>query len=318
MANEINTCPIWGKDYQARGFSIPSKSVVQVNDSPRAGGSYTIYRVVIEDDIGRLSLEQKARLTTWIVEQHRQGIELPEITNEVVAHIKTRRPLPIHERANKLLQFAVNQTETAGDRINVHENTYGAYAWAESTSWIEINYLIQYLIENGWLKGTMYAGGGSFEVTVDGHSRIGDQATNVDSAQAFVAMWFDVSVKEIFEKGIEPAIVDAGYNPLRIDRKEYIGKVDDQIIAEIRRSRFLVADFTQGKDGARGGVYYEAGFAHGLNLPVIFTCKENSLKDLHFDTNHYNHIVWIDAQELREKLRNRILAVIGKGPVVRT
>ena len=53
--------------------------------------------------------------------------------------------------------------------------------------------------------------------------------------------------------------------------------IDDEIIAEIRRSWFVVADFTcgtvphEGKEVAipRGGVYYEAGFAQGLNVPLI-------------------------------------------------
>ena len=121
-------------------------------------------------------------------------------------------------------------------------------------------------------------------------------------------------MNEAFKQGMELAVSQAGYRPMRIDRKEHINKIDDEIVAEIRRSRFLVADFTQGADGARGGVYYEAGFAHGLGLPVIFTCREDAVDQLHFDTNHYNHIVWATPEELREKLRNRILAVIGEGP----
>ncbi len=124
-------------------------------------------------------------------------------------------------------------------------------------------------------------------------------------------------MQQALEHGIEPAIKDAGYKPLRIDQKEHINKIDDEIIAEIRRSRFLVADFTHGVDGARGGVYYEAGFAHGLNLPVIFTCREDAVEELHFDTEHYNHIVWTTPADLREKLTNRILAVIGEGPEAR-
>ncbi len=117
-----------------------------------------------------------------------------------------------------------------------------------------------------------------------------------------------------FKAGIEPAITEAGYKPLRIDQKEHVNKIVDEIIAEIRRSRFLVADFTHGDDGARGGVYYEAGFAHGLDLPVIFTCIEDAVETLHFDTAHYNHIVWTTPEELGEKLKKRILAVIGEGP----
>ena len=34
---------------------------------------------------------------------------------------------------------------------------------------------------------------------------------------------------------------------------------------------------------------------------------------LHFDTNHFNHIFWTTPAELREKLKNRILRVIGEG-----
>ena len=53
-----------------------------------------------------------------------------------------------------------------------------------------------------------------------------------------------------------------------------------------------------------------------VDLSVIFTCREDSLETLHFDTNHYNHIVWSTPEELLEKLKNRILAVIGEGPEV--
>ena len=73
-----------------------------------------------------------------------------------------------------------------------------------------------------------------------------------ESTQCFIAMWFHESTTDALERGIEPAIEETGYEPLRIDRKEHINQIDDEIIAEIRRSRFLVADFTHGEDGPRG------------------------------------------------------------------
>jgi hypothetical protein len=103
----------------------------------------------------------------------------------------------------------------------------------------------------------------------------------------------------------------------RVDQSHHhLTKVDDEIIAEIRRSRFLAADFTCKPDGVRGGVYFEAGFAMGLNIPVIWTCKETSMKDLHFDTRQYPHIVWENSADLYKKLKDRIgaLALIGAGP----
>ena len=136
-----------------------------------------------------------------------------------------------------------------------------------------------------------------------------------DSSQAFVAMWFDESMDEVWEEGFRPAIRDTGYEAVRIDRKEHLNKIDDEIIAEIRRARFLVADFTQGETGPRGGVYYEAGFAHGLNIPVIFTCRKDGLEKAHFDTRQYPHIVWETPEELRGALAKRISAVLGDGPL---
>lgn len=128
-------------------------------------------------------------------------------------------------------------------------------------------------------------------------------------------MWFDDSMVPAWENGIKPAIENTGYTPMRIDQKEHVDRIDDQIIAEIRRSRFVVADFTHGEKGVRGGVYYEAGFSHGLDIPVIFTCRKDTLEYIHFDTRQYNHISWEGPEELREKLEARIGAVIGQGPV---
>lgn len=140
--------------------------------------------------------------------------------------------------------------------------------------------------------------------------------------QAFVAMWFGNDrdqfdghpsyqwSRDAFLRGFKPGIEAAGYDARRIDLKEFNEDVTDEIIAEIRRSRFVVTDFT----GHRAGVYFEAGFAKGLDLPVIFTCHSDEIAKAHFDTSHYNHIVWSDFAELAEKLEIRIVATIGEGP----
>ena len=127
-------------------------------------------------------------------------------------------------------------------------------------------------------------------------------------------MWFGDEMDDAYEQGIRLGIEAAGYTPMRIDRKANVNKIDDEIIAEIRRSRFLVADFTHGEGGARGGVYYEAGFAYGLGLPVIYTCRKTMEDDIHFDTRQYYHIFWETLAELRDRLAQRIEALIGAGP----
>jgi len=78
-------------------------------------------------------------------------------------------------------------------------------------------------------------------------------------------------------------------------------------MAEIRRSRFVVADYT----GQRNGVYFEAGFGLGLGLVVIPT---DEVDNLHFDIKHLNTLPWNTPAELANDLTQRIRSVIGGGP----
>lgn len=315
MTNPISECPIWGEGYPAEGHYALRNRTFHVENSPRAGGGYVLSEVTKNAIVKNLYPEQTARLTTWLIDQRKQGDRQPTITEQVIDYAIHRPPLPANDRAVRLLEFIAKSAGVVGTQISVSDNTYDAFAYSESTSWEEVEFLIRYLEGRGWIRCQHTGGSMSLcTVTVDGYGHVAELATDLNASQAFIAMWFNESMKEAFEQGIQLAVEDAGFVPMRIDQKEHINRIDDEIIAEIRKSRFLVADFTHGEEGARGGVYYEAGFAHGLGIPVIFTCRQDKMEALHFDTNHYNHIVWATPEELRERLRNRILAVIGEGP----
>ena len=130
------------------------------------------------------------------------------------------------------------------------------------------------------------------------------------SEEVFVAMSFSPHMTTAYESGLKVGIERAGYVPIRVDRTEHVNRIDDEIVARIRRSAFVVADFTEQK----AGVYFEAGFALGLNLPVIWTCRENDIEDLHFDVRQYNCIDWTDEVDLARRLQLRIEAIVGTGP----
>jgi nucleoside 2-deoxyribosyltransferase len=82
-----------------------------------------------------------------------------------------------------------------------------------------------------------------------------------------------------------------------------------KIITEIKNSRFIIADVTH----QRAGVYFEAGYALGLGLPVIWSVRDDDLNNVHFDTRQYNHIVWESEAHLSEQLYFFITSLIGKG-----
>ena len=315
MIRRVLQCPIWNDSVGLDAIFVHETGMYQVNDSPRAGGAYFIPLDVVDSEVIHMTDLQKVRLTTWLISQKLRGDPQPIITKQVIDSIKDKPALPVHERAHRLLHFIARRIEAVGSSTAFGPEDLAAYAWSESTEWGEIVYCFDYLLAEGLVRGDNTSRViHDCDVTVAGYRHIALQAANVDSAKVFVAMWFHESMAKAYEDGVAPGIKDAGFNPIRIDRKDHINKIEDEIIAEIRQSRFLVADFTHGDYGSRGGVYYEAGFAHGLNLPVIFTCHQDSMKTLHFDTAHYSHIVWTEPRELREKLRNRILAVIGQGP----
>ncbi|MBK9334940.1 MAG: hypothetical protein IPM96_21700 [Ignavibacteria bacterium] len=147
--------------------------------------------------------------------------------------------------------------------------------------------LLDYLTDQELIKTAEK--GKVYQLKFEGLKRLDDlRKTITKKRQAFIAMWFDAEMNEVYYNGFKKAILDSGYEPMKIDFKEHNNKIDDEIIAEIRNSGFMVADFT----GHRGGVYYEAGFAHGLGIPVIWTCRKSDFDNLHFDTRQYNHIEW--------------------------
>jgi len=197
-----------------------------------------------------------------------------------------------------------------------------AVTWSESIN--EVQYLlIDYLLGAiGAIDGQTSAAisGGAFliggRVTPRGHELLEElREGNPESPIGFCAMWFADDVRPLWTDAIEPAIHAAGYEPKRIDQHEHVNRIDDEIVAMIRRSRFVVADFT----GQRGGVYFEAGFALGLGLRVIWLCREDQLKDVHFDTRQYNFLIWKPGEyaDLAKRLQNRIEAALGRGPIKR-
>lgn len=132
-------------------------------------------------------------------------------------------------------------------------------------------------------------------------------SVNQFSRDCFVAMWFDSSMEEIYQVGIYKPLKNLGYNPIRVDRVEHNDRIDQKIFDLIRRSRFVVSDIT----GHRGGVYYEAGFASGLGLPVIQSCRSEDFPRRHFDVLTINTIVYNTPQELAGQLVSRVRGTTG-------
>lgn len=221
---------------------------------------------------------------------------------------------PIPDRADRVLRLLTRGTAYPGRSVEC--NAYYDYPAAHAIEPQEFDYYLEYLAHAGLIERPAgldaKISGQSPDVeydretvvTVEGWRRL--SLTGAATRVVFVAMSFAPELETAFQEGIAPGIRYAGYEPLRVDKVEHNEKICDRIVAEIRRSRILVADVTM----QRQGVYFEAGFAMGLGMPVIWTCRKDDLSGVHFDTRQYNHIVWETPAELRIRLRDRILATV--------
>jgi nucleoside 2-deoxyribosyltransferase len=232
------------------------------------------------------------------------GLKPITILSDSFEYLKDEYYVPrnVSHKLNLLLRYISKKSEYAGHKIEIK---YGFdYPITFSKNVEEFIFIVEQLKAKKLIEQSPDA---KYFLTVEGWNRIEELNTKIiDKKQGFVAMWFNKDLKDIYENGFRKAITDSGFETMRIDMKEHNNKIDDEIIAEIKNSAFLIADFT----GQRGGVYYEAGFAMGLGIPVIWSCKKDEIDKVHFDTRQFNHITWSDTEDLYKQLFNRIKATI--------
>jgi nucleoside 2-deoxyribosyltransferase len=218
-------------------------------------------------------------------------------------------PNSLLDKIDLVLEYIYQKTSYFGEYVDISlEHDYPLF-FCEGER--ELSEILDYLKEAGFVDGECWTSCGDqpTKITTEGIERVEQFGKNFNSEKCFVAMWFSNETKKAWDNAIKISIERAGYIPVRIDELEHIENIVDKIISEIRTSKFIIVDLT----GDRGGVYFEAGFAYGLNLPVIYTCKEDSLENVHFDLKQQNMILWNDAEidKFEEKLFNRIGNIIG-------
>jgi hypothetical protein len=318
MSVEYQFCPLCGSDGTDRKYHENDTITYKCRRCGKfglTGSAEAIVRAKQRED------QTIANVSGWIWEH--QGVSLDEHDLDGLWALRTP---PVVERAMKLLQELARRRPTVGAMFDFDftdypsiDPTWLAATWSASMD--EVEYLVLTYLRDaaGALAGTP-ADSADGAVLLDGHItprgyELLEQMreANPESPIGFCAMWFADDVKLLWTEAVEPAIRRAGYDPKRIDQHEHVNKIDDEIVAMIRRSRFVVADFT----GQRGGVYFEAGYALGLGLRVIWLCRDDEKKDVHFDTRQYNFLFWKPGEyaDLAARLQNRIEATLGRGPI---
>lgn len=289
----------------AAGFRPKTGGVNEI-ECPRCG-RYGIVGTA-ETILQKTPIKHPGGVSGWIRRQNTMGIT-PKIDSYNLDRLRTLTKPPFRERAEQYLLAAAQSVSTL-DKIFISDaDDFVGTSYSDHAN--ELGIIRQYLEGEGLITKQLDTGGAR-RVTPKGYIAADELRTRrAASTQAFVAMWLTDEMRPVYDNGLARGISDAGFVSMLIPNKEHANRIDDEIIAEIRRSAFLVADFT----GHRQNVYFETGFAIGLGLPVIWTCRKDYMGELHFDIRQYNSIDWESEAELAQRLQRRIEAMFGRGPL---
>ena len=301
-----NTCPLCN----GPAFLQPSQKILGVNVICDRCGYFRIENGALhgfEQDRHLIAGMTRRSSGEWPSVESRLTITSDNIS-DVLAGARLAGGLLDH--LDYTLEYVRGHQTRSDEFIEYRELVGTDYPLVFARDGNEFLYFFQTLENQGYLEqppGRDLARRTSFRLTPVGWQRVRELAkTRQDPSRAFVAMSFDPKLRTAWTNGIRPALKALGYDPVRIDLTHRDDKIDDRIIAEIRRSGLVVADFT----GHRGSVYFEAGLALGLGIPVIWTCKRQDQPKLQFNTRQYQHLLWDTPKDLRQQLVNHIAARI--------
>jgi hypothetical protein len=234
------------------------------------------------------------------------------VTEDFIALCNSNNMPSVGEKAEKLLLHLAKTEPFPSSEVYIHpDNTNELLGASWSGNVNELNYLFsEYLsVEKQFLRQLNAT---TFVISPKGWAFL-DSLNRINTASkiVFVAMRFNQQlIDTVYEKAIKQAIIDCGYEPKIMLKHDHINKIDDEIVSLIKRSKFIVADFTEQNQGA----YYEAGYARGLGLQVISTCNKAEMDEgkLHFDTRQYRTIPWEQGklEDFKKQLQDCIVANI--------
>lgn len=311
MSDHVTTCPVC-TNKQCRLLVEGARYGTSVHDCPRCGEfvpvgpvQYPLANLLQRGTIDRSVLSH-------VIRKSQRGKPLVIFQEDLPGYLDLG-PLPtprmqaehliiwIGDNQRSPEEWATNTTIEAlaavvGSRIS---NNEGAFQW-----------LLNEIKDEGWFTShpSGIQGRPGFRLSMKGWNFYEElRHRTVMSRSAFMAMQFgDATLQAVLENCFKPAVARAGFDLRPLNDAQGAGLIDNQIRAAIRAARFVVADLSHDNNGA----YFEAGFAEGLGLPVVYTCeaKKFSEKKTHFDTNHMVTIPW-DTADL-EDAASRLTATI--------
>lgn len=217
--------------------------------------------------------------------------------------------ISLDEKIYKIKNYIYQETTFLEEPIKINfENIYTLFYLKKSE---ELARIIRYLNETKTmhLHDDISVKPCRVALTIEGFSKIeASFKEHSQSKKVFIACKFGTNYQDKLVETIKSACTACGFEANLVSDKMDNENISNKIISDIKKAKFIIADFT----GQNNGVYFEAGYGMGMKKEVIRLIRKGNIKKLHFDTKQFTHIEWEENKwsELKSKLINQIDATI--------
>jgi hypothetical protein len=285
-------------------------------DCPKCGRFRLEYEAVSDLPFYLKSKKNAAQIISHVLRKMQAKENKPLISTELLSSIldQVEPPKP-NEQLDYFIDWLGANQESPGHAVEIKDELDAVIGARDK---LDVGFVVEYAIESGLVEGKVVRSVSNDPVFLPVHLTFKGwdywqqlRKGAISGNRAFMAMPFnDPLLDDFFENYLKHAVGETGFDLRRLDDQQKAGLIDDHLRVEIRQSKLLIAELTNNNNGA----YWEAGYAEGLGIPVIYTCNKNFFDShkTHFDTNHHLTIIWDsnDIQGAMKKLKDTIRATL--------
>ncbi|MBP1936073.1 hypothetical protein [Paenibacillus sediminis] len=204
-------------------------------------------------------------------------------------------PMTIEEKGSRLLQYMYRHSKGPGEPVVIQPLAH-SYNLTYSPNLQELVYIIDQLRNDQFIVRE----GMTFKLTDKGWSEAAARAGGRKLKPCSVLLGDDHELSAQWSEQVLPRIEQCGYQPILVNHSNKTNR-DNDFTKQISESKLIIADLTSHSPE----VYFAAGYALGMNIPVIFTVKRSHLDQV-IPSHQIRPLAWDTAEELAAMLQQKL------------
>ncbi|MCQ6557689.1 MarR family transcriptional regulator [Paenibacillus mendelii] len=207
-----------------------------------------------------------------------------------------RVPITVEDKSNRLLHYLHRHSKGPNEPVIIHRLPV-RYNLTYSPNLQELIYIIERLREMEMIERA----GSTFKLTEKGWREAAATVGGRRLKPCFVLIPDNEELRVEWNEKVSPKIEQCGYLP-QLPEPSTTEMYGDHIVRLVTESKLLIADLTE----PNPEVYYAAGLALGLQIPVIWTIKRGESNQNALPSKLIRPVVWDKGEELAAILEQRL------------